>query len=271
MQAWTCPSSTEWERYLAEKNIENRPQLEEHLEICPHCRFVVKQLMIELDAITRTWESAARPRIDHYTLSPIAVPEAGNGAYLLAAQGNGKPEGPPAIALTTSDNKFLLRAVRDIHSGETWLYLAAEEPGMERNVLIRPFGGAGEYVTDDRGRVNLGRIDWPKPDCHTAEIRLPRATFMMVPPADMPAVGNAVELKSPAGDTIKLTFLGEGRNRRLDVDVINLVDQAPDSPIRIALRGPEMIGIMPVGAKTAPMVSFDRIQTEGKLEIYLYQ
>jgi hypothetical protein len=271
MLEWTCPSYTEWERYLVEKDIEDRPRLEEHLDTCPYCRFVVRQLKGELDAATRAWESAAASRSDHYTLVPIAAPGTENSVYLLAAQGDGKSEDPPAIALTTPDNKFLLRAVRDIHSGETWLYLAAEESGMERNVLIKPFGGAGEYVTDDQGRVNLGKINWPQPDHYTAEIHLPRATFVLVPPIDLPETGNAVELRSPVGDTIKLTFSGEGRNRRLVIDVVNLVDQASDSPLRIALRGPEMIGIMPVGTTTAPRVSFDRVQTEGRLEIYLYQ
>lgn len=271
MLNWTCPTGEQWERYVAGGEAENQPRLKEHLAACPYCRFIVGQLTGELDAVSRAWKSVAVSHAGPIVLFPLTPVDIDTAPALLAAQGNGTSETPDAIVLTTPDNAFLLKAVRDAHSGETWLFLIAENPGADRNVLVRPFGGTNEYITDDHGRVNLGKIDWPDPNRHTAEIRLPRATFVLTPPADTPVPEEVAQLTSPAGDNIRLTFTGEGRNRKLDIEIISLADQAPDSPIRIALRGPDSVDIIPLSEPSQPRASFDRVRLEGRLEIYLYQ
>ncbi|NMC43737.1 MAG: hypothetical protein GYA46_07450 [candidate division Zixibacteria bacterium] len=271
MRKWTCPTSEEWGRYLLERDPKDRPMFEKHLAVCPYCRFTVKQLTGELQSVTRAWNSKTVQPVYYYTMSPMTLPEIEYGPHLLAAQGNNKPDRPDSIALTTPDNKFLLKAVFDSHTGDTWLYLSSDDPESARNVLIRPFGQTGEYITDDRGRVNLGKIDWPDPSRHTAEIRLPRATFVLAPPADEMQKGEVTRLTSPAGDTIRLTFSGEGRNRKLEIDIVNLANREPGSPVRIALRGPDVISIMPLSADAEPKAFFEKVRAEGKLEIYLYQ
>ena len=165
---------------------------------------------------------------------------------------------------------MLLRVVRDFHTKETWLYLIADKPDFYANVLIKPFGEEKEYLTDEKGRVNLGKINWPEPDKLAAEVRLPRATFSLEPIKDLYEDENSVELKSPAGDRIKVTFSGEGRHRRLDIQILNISGLEETAELKIAVKGKGMVKLIQLKPEHSNRATFEDVEQPEGLEIYLY-
>ncbi|MEW5794841.1 MAG: hypothetical protein AB1772_00640 [Candidatus Zixiibacteriota bacterium] len=241
-----------------------------HLESCPACRFQAAQAAKELEELKDVWggglESVIvlRPRSED-TLTDIT------SVTTLAAQGNDRPRESASVTLTSDDQRLMLHAVRDARTREIWLYLKADDPDTCRNVLVTPFGGDRELLTDESGRINLGEIEWPQPERLTAEVRLPRATFRLSRVDQLADRGSSSELESPSGDRIKVTFTGEGRYRKLTVQLLELAGTRGDAPLRVAIRTPDSGHISGVPGATPAEVSFDRVSAEGIVEIYLYR
>ena len=271
MQKWTCPIADQWDRYLLDPRISERQELEQHLEGCSVCRFFVDQRRHDLEELDSVWLQSGIPRIIH--LSSLAMMENTDepSSTLLAAEGNGEDAKAEAITLSSPDQTVLLRAVRDTHTNETWLYVMAKEPSMYQNVVVRPFGEDQEYLTDSEGRVKLGMIEWPTPEKLTAEVRLPKATFTMVPIEEPIDEDKSIVLQSSTGDRIRVTFTGEGRNRLLEIEVLDIPNLQTEVPLKVAVRGPGMKGMPQVKLVTLNRVTFDGMESTRKLEIYLYQ
>jgi hypothetical protein len=189
---------------------------------------------------------------------------------LLAAQGGEEQTVGESATLSSPGQELLLRLVRDEHSSELWLFLLADDEDAFRNAIVKPFGETNEFVTDDRGRVNLGLRPWPKVEALTAEVRLPRATFTLSPLAESEPGGQSAELRSPGGDKIKVTFTGDGRNRRLEIQILEVQVEHADAPLKVALRR-EAEGALRVQALAENRAVFENVESVKSLEIYLYQ
>ena len=270
MQKWQCPTSEQWEQYLLEENAPDRVDLERHLEACPQCRFMLTQLTKELESLKTVWGTSVTPDIIH--LLPL-LPDAASGGptpLKLAAQGTQRDDEQDAITLASEDQQVLLRAVRDAHTKETWLYVVADDPTLYENVLVILPLGDQEFVTDAQGRVNLGVVDWPEKELLAAEVRPPQATFAMSPFRAV-ETGESAELKSSGGDRVKVALTGEGHNYRLDIQILELSKARTKASLKVAVRvaGTErLVQIQPVISDQASFGDIDAIE---KLEVYLYQ
>ncbi|GEM_PF-2100578 len=270
MQKWECPTSEQWERYLLEEDAPNQVSLERHLEDCPQCRFTLTQLNKELERLQAVWDASATPDIIRLMPLPLDATPGGPTPLKLAAQGAQRDTEKDAITLASEDQQVLLRAVRDAHTKETWLYVVADDPTLYENVLVKLPLGNQEFVTDTQGRVNLGVVDWPEKELSAAEVRPPKATFILSPfGAD--ETGDTAELKSTSGDRVKVALTGEGHNYRLDIQILELSKVHMKATLKVAVRvaGTEqLVQIQPVVSDQA---SFGDIDAVEKLEMYFYQ
>lgn len=267
---WRCPSAESWDRYLLDADSGDREQLGEHLENCAYCRLLVENRKRELAELAYAWTDSRPAAVIYLTpYQDSAIPN-GHSATLLAAKGNGESKVPGAIALASPDEKVLLRAVRDAHTREVWLYLLSEEPDLVKNVVVKPFGQEQEFVTDAEGRVNLGDIEWPSSENLNAELRLPMATFHLEPiePSDQAA---SLELRSEAGDRIRVSLTGTGRNRVVDIRIVELAKATSDSPVRVAMRGQGSLSRLQVEPVELDHAAFKLPESQGEIEIYIYQ
>jgi len=270
MQKWECPTSEQLEKYLLEKEVTNRQQLERHLEGCPQCRFTLTQLDNELESLQTVWDESATPNIIH--LLPL-LPDATSGGLALldlAAQGTRRNTEENAITLASEDQQVLLRAVRDAHTKETWLYVVADDPTLYENVLVKLPLADQEFVTDAQGRVNLGVVDWSEKELLAAEVRPPQATFALSPFRAV-ETGESAELKSSSGDRVKVALTSEGHNYRLDIQILELSKAHTKTSLKVAVRvagTDKLVQIQPVVSDQASFGDIDAIE---KLEVYLYQ
>lgn len=266
----SCPSEESWQKFLLTSGMEKRQELRQHLAMCGYCRFLVVQLKSQFEELEHVWNSTSAGVI--YFTPLITVEESEEPATtVLAAKGNGKIDEEAAVTLSSPDQKLLLRTVRDPHSRDIWLYLVSDDPTICRNVLVKPFAGEEELLTDDTGRINLGDIEWPKPEDLTAEVRLPKATFTLSLIKDIADSGHSAIIDSPGGDRIKVSFTGEGRNRRLTVKVLEIADAAKEAPLKMAIRIADSSSAPRIQSIALEDASFDDVGTEGTLEIYIYQ
>ena len=266
-----CPSLETWERYLLDDRIENRSELEQHLKDCAYCHFILERCYQQLSQLERAWTASGSKNV--VRLLPIEVETFTDArvARILAAQGEEKTRQNASVTLASKDRSIVLRAVQDAESKDIWLYLMADDPASCRGILVRPFATGEQYLTDDNGRVNIGRTDWPTEEMLTADAIFPIATFTLSPvKMDIDDVVSTV-LDGPAGDQIRVTVTGKGQSRRLEVKVLKLADPQSDSPVRVAIRKPGDEGTVPIETARSDLAYFDDIDVQGTLEIYLYQ
>lgn len=270
MQKWECPTSEQWEKYLLEEEVTNRQQLQSHLEGCPQCRFTLTQLNKEFESLQAAWDESTAPDVIHLSPLPPDVAQNVPTPLELAAQGALKGTEKDAITLASEDQKVLLRAVRDAHTKETWLYVVADDPALYENVLVKLSLRNQEFVTDTQGRVNLGVVNWPEKELLTAEVRPPKATFAMSPFRGI-ETGESAELKSSGGDRVKVALIGEGRNYRLEIQILELSKAHMRATLKVAIRGAGTDKLVQIQPVVSDQASFGNIDANEKLELYLYQ
>jgi hypothetical protein len=156
---------------------------------------------------------------------------------LLAAQGVSGVKDEEAVTLASDGHRYIMRVVRDAGSGELWLYLLSNEPGATAGVVVSPFGGSEAYVTDERGRINLGARAWPGEGEWTAEVRQPLGRFKMFPSKVQEGADSAVVLTSERGDKIRVTLSGSEHGRRLSVVLLDAPGLIGRGPLRVGVRG----------------------------------
>lgn len=267
----TCPQEADWQRYLLEADFPGRGEMDRHLKACGYCRFLLEQLGKEISELQTVWKEGSTRKIIH--LQPLRIEEASKdrAITLLAAKGREESEQTLSLTLSSTDQELLLRAVRDQHSGDVWLYLMSDDPSLCRHVLVRPFGSEHEVLTDDNGRVNLGQIEWPSPENLTADVSLPRAVFQLSPIRDLPDPSSTATLNSSSGDSIRVSLEGQGRNRKLVVQLSRIAKGDKAGPLRIAVRGEGETGISHIRTVTPDKISFDNVDDHEILEIYLFE
>lgn len=271
IKKWTCPTAEQWERFILKAELTDYQELEQHLETCAECRFLIQERRREIEELSLFWREVSKPDVIHLSIHEDMVSLDGVSRRLLAAKGREEGSHPESITLSSSDKKILLRAVLDSRTEETWLYLLADDPGMYSNVLVKPFGSEKQYLSDDKGRINLGKVDWPADERLTAEVQLPRAQFILRPVEDLSVEGESAELRSPGGDRIKVTLSGEGRNRRLEVKILDVPGLVKEVGLKVAVRGRGVARVLQTRPPRAGTASFEEIGEIGSLEIFLFQ
>ncbi len=188
----------------------------------------------------------------------------------LAAKGADEEETPGSLTMVSTDQQIMMKVVQDQKTGEAWLYLLSDKPEICRHALVFPFMMKQGFVTDDTGRVNLGRIEWPSDERLTAEIRLPAATFHLSPLVQFEP-GKPQMIESSDGDILKITYHSEGQYRRLDIQIMELRGVSQDSPLRLAVCERDSTRLQVLHPALTRATSIDGVQDSGAIELYLYQ
>lgn len=229
-----CPTATDLEQFVLDPAFPDRDRVSAHVGSCPYCQVSVAEL-------AREWsELAASARVGDSTLfvlTPLDEASTFVGATSLAAKGAGAPLPPRGFTLASPDHVMWLKVVRDAQTEDVWLYLYSEnETVIPRNAVVRPFGMEGDFVTDDQGRINLGRVAWPDKDSLRAEVRLPTASFRLeeIGNLDLP-IGEAT-LTSLAGDRLHVSWTADERGRRITIEVQALAGLSQEAPLQVAVR-----------------------------------
>lgn len=229
-----CPTARELEVFILHPEYSGRIKVKDHVDSCPYCQISVAEL-------TRQWsalERMARPQADCvFVLLPTSDSAQIIAQPAMAAKGEKPVADPRGLTLASSDRVMWLKAVRDSHSEDVWLYLYSEDESLvPSNAVVRPFGMDRDFMTDDRGRINLGRISWPSKDLLRAEVRLPSAAFRLEEIGDLDRPSGEATLTSPAGDRIHVSWTMVERGRRITIEVQALADLLPETPLQVAVR-----------------------------------
>lgn len=265
-----CPSASEWDVYILDPSGADRERLTAHLEKCPYCQVAVaelKRVWLELTA------RAAASRGPGLVLLPFDESPDFDGLRSLAAKGVSDSGEPRSLTLATEDRTMWLKAVRDKESGELWLYLYSDDsPEVPKNAVVKPFGSDREYLTDAHGRINLGKVDWPKKEALRAEVRLPRATFRLAEVGDIERTAGDATLTSPEGDRLHVSWTGDERGRHITIEVQALSGLSSQSPLQIAVRARGVD--QPVQVRSSLLdhpVTVDHSGSLDQIEIFVYQ
>ncbi len=264
----SCPAGEDWDLFLLAEQAQRDSGMVEHLRTCPYCRFLVNQRSAELRQYADILDSLLCSRVfqlhraDETEL--IILQDS-----LIAAQSEPEISSPKFVNLISSDQRLRLTAVYDTSTGDTWVYVVAEDPQMYQGVLVRPFGADRAFITDYRGRVNVGKVDWGSADTATAEVQLPQAVFSLAPIADTIDRTPPTVLTNEAGDQVQITFSQVGSSKRVEIQVLKLSSQAADAPMRVAVREGQA-GELKMFPPQESHVFVDGVMKPEAIEIFLF-
>lgn len=268
MTSVPCPGANEWDLFILGSDSIERAALERHLESCHLCRFLVEKRREELQHYSRRWSQPDSPRLFYlYQWRGALLTEVGMPA--IAAEGLKLEVGSESTTLLSTDQRIMLKAVRDSHTREVWLYLISDDPSLYQNVLVRPFGGS-ECMTDEKGRVNLGRIPWPDSEKLTAEVRVARARFCLVPFKDIPQPEGTIILSSPDGDQVRISLQDTGAGKALRLEIMPKETGVPAAPLKIAVREKGSRELVMIKSDLTDQLELPRIDSRDTIEIYLF-
>ncbi len=234
MDQMNCPSEEDWDVFLMTAEPSRRPDLTRHLADCQMCQVTVRRQEEILAILQKATHQAARQAQVIHEFKPL-LETLHNGLRLAAAQSE-ETAVTRSLSMVSTDESVLVKVVQDEQTGESWLYVIADSTNLYRNVLVRPFGDKREFLTDENGRVNLGKVPVSLIDPSRAEIVLATAVFKLVPLADDMATVGRTTLRTEFGDEIEVSLSDTGTARGIKVEIIKLSNRAADRPIRIAVR-----------------------------------
>ncbi len=268
MTSVPCPGANEWDLFLMGSESIDRAALERHLESCPICRFLIERRQEELKQFACRWSQLDTSPVFHlYQWRGDLL--SGGGLPAIAAEGLKLEVGSESTTLLSTDQRIMLKAVRDSHTREVWLYLISDDPALYQNVLVCPFGG-DEYMTDEKGRVNLGRIPWPESENLTAEVRVARARFSLVPLKDIPEPDGTLLLSSPDGDQIRISLHDTGAGKALRLEIVPKETGGPSAPLKIAVREKGSKELVMIKSDQGNRLELPRMDGRNTIEIYLF-
>lgn len=264
----TCPSPEDWDAYLLTAD-ENRDKTQEaHLAVCQLCQVTVEWRKELLGAVVEAMES-----VDHAVISgfaPFAEVDP-HAESLLAAQSQTLPGRQiPSISLVSADQRILLKVVKDDTTKNTWLYVIADESELFQNVVVRPFGDDREYITDESGKVLLGKIEIDSDSLSQVEIRIPRAVFVLEPFRGAVTGEQSTVLRADNGDEIQVSLHRVGSDQEIEIELVKLSPRATTGPLRIAIRE-EDTGRMRWLALESKQAKVGGIKHSKILQIYLVE
>jgi hypothetical protein len=265
-----CPTSPTWKLYLLGSQEVDRAALLSHLLGCPLCRFLSAHLAEELRALSSVSLSIRR-RVELYPVEEDLP--ATQLTPLMAAKGRrDATSNTESLTLANDQRDIMLKAIRDPYTRDLWLYLLADDPTLCRQVLVTPFGGETAFVTDDRGRINLGQVDWPARERWSADVRLPRAVFTLTPQDFGAAASAPAVLKSPDGDEILVRLVESGTGRRLEIEFLRFSAMTPAGNMRLAVRLSDRSEIMMLPSTVGHTVALDHVTASASgLEVLLFE
>lgn len=237
MLTWSCPTGEEWDAFLLRPSQSRDAEMVQHLDCCAICRVIVEDRRKELLSLDLDCEPLIPSGIFRlYLWTPdnaVNPPSA-----RLAAQSDTQGEELPAsVTLISPDKRLMMKAIRDGRTGDTWVHLLSDDPSLIRNVLVRPFGTDIEAITDETGRVNVGKVPWQESTTLNAEVRMPRATFTLNRVPKLADAGSEALLTSEAGDKIRVTLVEQGSSRQLEIEILQLAHSIENAPVRLAVKG----------------------------------
>jgi hypothetical protein len=265
-----CPTTIEWDRYISGVESERSTSFAQHLERCGYCRLALEERKQFLATISDVWNALGQSKVIY--LHPLSIKEEIKSDYFpMAAMGETRDESVEGITLTSPRQEMLLKVLRDRHTNEVWLYLLADEASQYDHVIVKPFDFDREFITDSSGKINLGKIDWPKTDVLKAEVRFPEAVFELLPMTQDTPDRSGIVLATSRGDEIRVVFTGEQGFQRLDIEVTKLVTILEDTPLKVAIREAGSGNALHVRTLISARAEFDNVKSAEKLEIYLFQ
>lgn len=267
-----CPSDFQLDCYLLEADREELAWIGGHLETCPICQFQAQRRRAQFTAyalaVRQSEQLNQEKSFEFKPWTNTNLPDA--VATRLAAQGQDEQSQLTSLTMVTADQQIMMKILRDPKTQETWLYLLSEKAELCQHALVFPFGWDEGFVTDSEGRANLGRINWPSEDRFTAELRLPAATFSLVPLTRVKQ-GTPQTITSPSGDSLKVTYYTQGKYRRLEIEIVELRGLSEGSPLRVAVCEPESTHLHFINARQSRVISVGGLQDLGIVDLYIYQ
>lgn len=229
-----CPTSAELEVFILDPECQDRVRINAHVESCPYCQ-------ISIAVLQREWvelaESSKASASFSFSLVPAGEVSTFVGVTSVAAKGSTPPITARGLTLASPDKIMWLKAVRDSQTEDVWLYLFSDDESVvPRNAVVRPFGMEREFVADEQGRINLGRIQWPERESLRAEVRLPRASFRLEEIGDLDRPAGEATLTSPTGDRLHVSWTADERGRRITIEVQSLAGLSAETPLQVAVR-----------------------------------
>ena len=265
-----CPTSSELEVFILDPVCPDRDRLNAHIESCPYCQISVGELRREWSELVAASEVSASAS---FILIPIDEVSTFAGSTTLAAMGADAPTPVRGFTLASPDRVMWLKVVRDAQTEDIWLYLYSEDEALvPRNAVVRPFGMERDFVTDEQGRINLGRAAWPGKESLRAEVKLPSASFRLEEIGDLDRPTGEATLTSPAGDRLHVSWTADDRGRRITIEVQSLAGLSAETPLQVAVRarGVET----PVQVRSSQLERPLTIEHSGSLdriEIFVYK
>jgi hypothetical protein len=265
-----CPTSSELEVFILDPEYPDRDRLNTHIESCPYCQISVAELKREWSELAAASQASAST-----TFIVVPIEEASTFVGMPAMAAKGADTTPPVrgLILASPDRVMWLKVVRDAQTEDIWLYLYSEDEALiPRNAVVRPFGMERDFVTDEQGRINLGRVAWPDKESLRAEVRLPSASFRLEGIGNLDRPTGEATLTSPAGDRLHVSWTADDRGRRITIEVQSLAGLSAETPLQIAVRarGVET----PVQVRSSQLERPLTIEQAGSLdliEIFVYK
>jgi hypothetical protein len=265
-----CPTSAELEVFVLDPECKDQVRINAHIGSCPYCQVSIAELRrewLELAETSKLTDSLS------FELLPTSDVSTAIGITSLAAKGPIPQVTARGLTLASSDKAMWLKAVRDAQTDEVWLYLFSDDESIiPRNAVVRPFGLEREFIADDQGRINLGRIQWPERESLRAEVRLPTAAFRLEEIGDLDRPAGEASLTSPSGDRLHVSWTADERGRRITIEVQSLAGFSPETPLQVAIRARDLDS--PVQIRTSQLDQPLTVEQPGSLkhiEIFVYR
>lgn len=270
MRRWNCPNSEDLDRFFLDPGFERHNEINDHLSECQHCSLYISRRKKEFTEIEETWMRGSLPGVIH--LREHGEPEQieGAGNNLPAGRGEKILALAESLILVSENMEILIRAMRDQSTGDVCLILVSEIPEIYKNILVRPFNLMREYISDDEGRINLGKIEWPSKEDLVAEISLPKASFTLNPHENSADKSEDFDLTSSNGDLIKVRLQKTGGNYRIAINTREIKEVQNKESLKVAVRENGRSRTQIIGKISDGTVSIDNINIENGIEIFLY-
>jgi len=271
---WDCNVQAAWRTHLQQcdfcrdrfhwlTSYYQRFQEEYELSLTPNLRSVLG---------TQTDLAKQRTYIAYPFVSERVPPLPPKGFPILKADSKTDDPFENLGVLVTENQEVLVRVMRNTDTKEVTLHLIAESAEKYRNVLVRIPSLEGEYISDEHGRVSLGRVMLPSRDELFVEVQTPRATFELASlefPQDQLVAQTEVVLTNEQNDSIRVEFIPADLRYTLKVHLLTLRQKEEKSHLRVMVVR-RSNGQRWMKAAQKGVAVFQGLQQNGELRIQVF-
>lgn len=263
----TCPSPQDWDAYLLSGSEDSDDSQKRHLATCQFCQMTVKWRMELLGVVAEAMEKIDRSIVMGFALCDDLDTTAKGR---LAAQSRVQTEGEiTSMSLVSADQRVLLKVIKEGSTQDFWLYVIADEAELYQRVAVRPFGDDREYITDESGKVFLGPVEIESKSLTKAEIRIPRAVFVLEPFRGYESSGDVV-LRADTGDEIRVGLRRIGSDQEIEIELVKLSRSSTSGPFRLAVQEEGTGRLRWLAVEPRP-VKLDGFSSPQVIRIYLIE